>query len=1179
MSVLDSGSPAPATMDLLPSAQPVAMEVISDTEGSTPIPISTLDALSESPSSPAGMLLSEGGQTEASGSASGFPKFKLKIKFKPKGKMVPCSVMGCQNQVKVEEEVVAKSRRVLCEGCRERQVRLFMKMKEKTRICKACKQPLQPPDPSAKHSARTPTPSLLCTSCRSKMLPPSVLLPPAEHEKIIAAQLARQSLQSNGSGTTQVEGQGQGLGTKHLVKKRRRAFPLNSVVPIDRVPTMPHQPQQSSHYPPHSLPLNQAGPNTLPQTNHIPMTSSYQSGPVSSVPAQRAHEVPLRSLHYSYGGEIRPNPMHPQASVMGSIDGNNFLAEEIDRIQRMSIEELRRFPHFNHRGEFVFPWFVPTPQPSLPQQQQQQPPSQTHSIRNSHRSHHPLVSTPAISTARSHSNQVSSLFALAFPPASDISPVSSLPPISISKHGKGKRRADDGRTGDSIGIPTVALSVGCKEDVEGIRPDQKKEERSVQMVGRTDKGKARDTSCLTDPASMSPRVDDSGDPSEQPQSVGIPISAPEPLPMDMDVEMSNDEERKEPLSPPAVSITSRTLSTSQEKIESKAGLALSSNSSQISHLSDSLERAALSSPSQSKTLVSSKPVVNTLQSAEVSSMNGEAIASSSNSVKDASPSNAPSLSSSASGESSESHTLPPSIPSIPLRNSLSPVREPAQKEKLKIRIKIPQRIRVASNSSISSDVDMFNEDMEMVESMLSMSCSSSAEEEEPPSLASVLNQTATANSTSILPLGSSSSLTHTHTPTDSEVLSEHVDSTVAPTPTSTPSTPRQSPSSPLPLTSHILKIRIPALSARSPYRLPSSSHHQSKHPQTPSSLNSSSTTPGRANDNDSRSSVSSQNSSSISPRREDEDQEMEWSPPSSYGYDVGEKVEDDDRKAEGSSSDSSSEDGDNDSDSDLSRWSSSLSELTASVGEVERERRTMDEESKTVESESDSEEEVPLAFSLKKARSHSSHIKLHPKHDSLRSGVDNKPSRPVSKYKSKACGSPFICAIPQCHNFLPARSKWKMCVGCRSRTREYQRKRKGWVGRGDGHDEEEEWEDVDAAEVQLYFTRLMGARRLCKSKNCYEPLPPTTEYRPSTCEMCRTKSGKRRITKSAPSGSKHSGPFTAKPFEDRGNMEATKRYMEEVNTAVMAKQYGVQVPIARLQTSPMEIPGHPISPS
>lgn len=117
------------------------------------------------------------------------------------------------------------------------------------------------------------------------------------------------------------------------------------------------------------------------------------------------------------------------------------------------------------------------------------------------------------------------------------------------------------------------------------------------------------------------------------------------------------------------------------------------------------------------------------------------------------------------------------------------------------------------------------------------------------------------------------------------------------------------------------------------------------------------------------------------------------------------------------------------------------------------------------------------------------------------------PARPAGAYSRK-------CASPKCHQLLSVGYRWKSCVLCRARSRDYQRRRQNLQGKHLRLDEE--LLDAENAGTPLagdLITRtsksieasigLVPGARLCSIRNCTYIIPPTDEYHWKMCGVCR----------------------------------------------------------------------------
>ncbi|CAA7259873.1 unnamed protein product [Cyclocybe aegerita] len=167
----------------------------------------------------------------------------------------------------------------------------------------------------------------------------------------------------------------------------------------------------------------------------------------------------------------------------------------------------------------------------------------------------------------------------------------------------------------------------------------------------------------------------------------------------------------------------------------------------------------------------------------------------------------------------------------------------------------------------------------------------------------------------------------------------------------------------------------------------------------------------------------------------------------------------------------------------ISGWDSDLSELTDST-------RT-ESEVASDEAESDKEDE------------------------STTSGFKIRiPARPTGIY-SRKCGS------PKCNQLLPLSYRWKSCVMCRARGREYQRRRQNLKGRHTRLDEELARVQntgpplpggflADAQEISQDPVTLIAGARLCSVRDCTYIIPPVSEYRWKMCALCRLRRRERK---------------------------------------------------------------------
>ncbi|KDR83622.1 hypothetical protein GALMADRAFT_235913 [Galerina marginata CBS 339.88] len=123
------------------------------------------------------------------------------------------------------------------------------------------------------------------------------------------------------------------------------------------------------------------------------------------------------------------------------------------------------------------------------------------------------------------------------------------------------------------------------------------------------------------------------------------------------------------------------------------------------------------------------------------------------------------------------------------------------------------------------------------------------------------------------------------------------------------------------------------------------------------------------------------------------------------------------------------------------------------------------------------------------------------------------PARPAGIYARK-------CAAPKCSQLLATSYRWKSCVMCRSRSREYQRKKQNLQGRRTQLDEELKQiralgtplaGDLLCRETsEVEEVTLVPGARLCFIRNCTYIIPPVNEYRWKMCALCRLLKKERR---------------------------------------------------------------------
>ncbi|KAF4619881.1 hypothetical protein D9613_005330 [Agrocybe pediades] len=145
-------------------------------------------------------------------------------------------------------------------------------------------------------------------------------------------------------------------------------------------------------------------------------------------------------------------------------------------------------------------------------------------------------------------------------------------------------------------------------------------------------------------------------------------------------------------------------------------------------------------------------------------------------------------------------------------------------------------------------------------------------------------------------------------------------------------------------------------------------------------------------------------------------------------------------------------------------------------------------------SESESEEDKPL--------SSSSGLKIRI------------PARPTLSANLRRCAS-SRCGLP-----LAASYRWKSCVVCRARSREYQRKRQNLQGRHVRLDQELlEAQGIGTPLSKELLTgkaklqgdvSLLPDARLCSNRNCTFIIPPVSDYHWKTCSLCRIRAREQR---------------------------------------------------------------------
>ncbi|KAF9057675.1 hypothetical protein BJ165DRAFT_1521035 [Panaeolus papilionaceus] len=96
------------------------------------------------------------------------------------------------------------------------------------------------------------------------------------------------------------------------------------------------------------------------------------------------------------------------------------------------------------------------------------------------------------------------------------------------------------------------------------------------------------------------------------------------------------------------------------------------------------------------------------------------------------------------------------------------------------------------------------------------------------------------------------------------------------------------------------------------------------------------------------------------------------------------------------------------------------------------------------------------------------------------------------------------CASSRCKAELPSDYRWKSCVLCRSRNREYQRKRQNLQGRHWRLDDElTNVQDSPSATMAVIETSTIEGARLCLMRHCSFIIPPIDEYSSKFCSLCR----------------------------------------------------------------------------
>ncbi|KAF8974430.1 hypothetical protein BDZ97DRAFT_1773564 [Flammula alnicola] len=116
------------------------------------------------------------------------------------------------------------------------------------------------------------------------------------------------------------------------------------------------------------------------------------------------------------------------------------------------------------------------------------------------------------------------------------------------------------------------------------------------------------------------------------------------------------------------------------------------------------------------------------------------------------------------------------------------------------------------------------------------------------------------------------------------------------------------------------------------------------------------------------------------------------------------------------------------------------------------------------------------------------------------------PARPGGIYAQKCASS------SKCNQVLATSYRWKSCVMCRARSRDYQRKRQNIQGRHARLDQELLQSqnmgtplagDLQVTEKVEDPVTLVPGARLCSIRNCTYIIPPMEEYRWKMCALCR----------------------------------------------------------------------------